>query len=177
MNSKGFKAQAAVDFMASYGFAILVILIAIIVIYEVGFGSVNGFTQAACNVQPGFSCDYVNLNTTGVLSLKLSQSIATNMKLNALACSTALNATGMGPVYGNVNVIGANSFYPSGENPSGMTFYSSSDSLFYINCYGNYGKLNGEAGKPVLVYVLINYTTPGFEPTRQLIITYDGAYT
>lgn len=163
--------------MSSYGFAILIIVIAIIIIYRIGLSGVNGFTQQTCTAQPGFSCDYVSLNTTGILAIKMSQNVATNMKINAIACSAALNNTSAGPQFGNVNMVPSNSFYPAGSSPVGMTFYGSSESIFYMNCYGSGGILTGQISKPVIVYVFINYTAPGYQPVTQLIITDDGAYT
>ena len=171
------KQQSAIDFMTSYGFAILVIIIAIVIIYEVGFGSVYGFTQNTCTAQSGFSCDYVNMNASGLLTLKMSQSVVTNMHINGFACSSQSNSTGTGPEYGNTGVTSSNSFYPSGDSPVGTTFYGSSEGTFYIYCYGVYGKLSGEVSKPVIAYIFLNYTPLGYQPTTQLIITYDGAYT
>ncbi len=165
------------DFISSYGFAILIITIAVIMIYKIGFSSIAGFTQQACTAQPGFTCDYINLNTTGILTLKMSQSISTHLRLNAFACSTNLNSTGTGPLYGNIGVIGSNAFYPANDNPLGTELYGGSHNIFYINCYGSHGLLSGSFSSPVNVYVFMNYTVAGYQPTVQTILVYDGAYT
>lgn len=163
--------------MTSYGFAILVIIIAVVIIYEIGFGSVYGFTQNTCTVQPGFDCYYININSTGLLTLRMSQSIVTNMQINGFACSSQLNATGTGPEYGNIGITTSNSFYPAGDSLVGTAFYGGSGETFYIDCYGSYGMLSGEVGKPVVLYVFMNYTPLGYQPITQLIVTYDGTYT
>ena len=177
MHLKKLKAQAAIDFMTSYGFAILIIIVAVIIIYKVGFSSVSGFTQHACTPQSGYRCEYINLNTTGILTLKMSQSIATHLRLNSIACSTALNATGTGPLYGYIGMVPSNSFYPANDNPLGTEMYGGASNIFYMNCYDSRGLINGSVSSPFTVYIFLNYTAPGYQPTTQMIMTYGGAYT
>ncbi|MEM3638433.1 MAG: hypothetical protein QXW90_00275, partial [Candidatus Micrarchaeaceae archaeon] len=58
------RLQAAVDFMMSYGIAILIITIAIGIIYKVGVLNPS-LTPVSCTPAPGFSCGLFSMNRSG----------------------------------------------------------------------------------------------------------------
>jgi hypothetical protein len=70
------KAQAALEFLTTYGWAFLVILVMIGALGYFGILSPSRFLPERCNVGPEFSCDeYRVLASTGVLSIKFTNNV------------------------------------------------------------------------------------------------------
>ena len=91
------KAQAAVDFLLSYGIALIIITIAVAIIYKIVVTAPN-LTSYTCSAAPGFSCDFYALSAnTGVFTISMSQATGGLIVINGAACSSQINATGVGP--------------------------------------------------------------------------------
>ncbi len=88
MNS---RAQGAIEFITTYGWAIVAIVVAIGVLYSLGilnFGS-NGST--GCTVVSGFSCTKPLLYSSGALNLEMGQ-IGQSKTITATGCSPSSTA-------------------------------------------------------------------------------------
>ncbi len=169
------RGQAALDFLISYGFVILVIgvAIAVLIVFQL-----NGtYTETDyCNPSPGFSCGYYFINTSGEFSVQIAQVSGASMVINGIACSTEINATGNGPEYGNVRVNGSASFYPPGGMGSG-TLYSGKAQTFNMYCYRSGGTNKGLYGNGAAGYVWMNYTLPGYKSEVIMIASFNTKYT
>lgn len=172
------KAQAAVDFVASYGIALVIILIALAIIYRIGTSN-QGLAAPTCTAVPGFSCDYFALNSNGILTLRLSQAIGAPIYINGTSCSSQINATGNKPAFGNIYVTKQTAYYVTHGPyyPIGNVIYSSSYYIFTIPCYGPVGQASGQVGSAFTGYIWLNYTIKNYGTQTQRIASISAPYT
>ena len=177
----GPRAQTAVDFLTSYGIVIMVIAIAIYVILQLGIFSPQ-FAPNYCTPAPSFSCSAYVLYPNGTLTILLGQTIGGTITLGGMACSSAINGTGTGPQFGNVNVVGSSQFYLSGGFTKGDTLLSNAPRRLSVYCYdsGSGAPAKGSLGSNFVGYVWLNYTysgLPGSYDQIQQVISFSVAYT
>ncbi|MGC8547523.1 MAG: hypothetical protein ACP5MC_00780 [Candidatus Micrarchaeia archaeon] len=171
------KAQAAVDFLSTYGIALIIISIAIAVIVKIGFLTPT-LSTSTCTPEPGFACEFYAINTSGVLEISLAQATGSQLILHGFACSTLPNTTGNKPMFGNIYVTNSIAYYPSGDAPvNSITMYSSTAQTLYVNCYGPGGIAKGHIGNSFIGYLWLNYTVPGYGTITQQAATLDLRYT
>jgi len=175
------KAQASVDFLMSYGIAIIIIVIAVAVIYKVGVLNPTA-APVSCTPSPGFSCSLFSINTTGAMSIYIAQATGGPITVNGIACSASQNATGILPAYGNIHVTPSPSYYPYNAYPNnalanGIVVYSGSGHMFYTNCYNAGGIANGSLGDAFYGFIWLNYSMPGYGSTIQKIASFTVKYT
>ncbi|MEM3839493.1 MAG: hypothetical protein QXF01_02875 [Candidatus Micrarchaeaceae archaeon] len=170
------RAQAALDFMISYGIVFIVLAVTVSVIYKTAIN--NSYLQAPyCTASPGFACGAYSIQgSTGVLTIQLSQDSGSTFVIGGLACSKSRNETGNLPEYGNVHVTKAAAYYPSGELP-GNYLYSGATGTYFVYCYGSSGKATGNIGNDFAGYVWLNYTIPGYGKQIQLVASINAKYT
>jgi len=86
------RAQAAMEFLMTYGWAILVVLVAIGALAYFGVLSPNKFLPTSCVLEPGISCDHkVGASQT---TLVLKNGLGKDITVGTIAvgdCSTAFN--------------------------------------------------------------------------------------
>jgi len=82
------KGQAAMEYLMTYGWAILVILVVIGVLYWMGI--LNPKAPEACTFKAGFSCASYQLTPT-TFSLKLGQATGKSIRVTDVGCSSADN--------------------------------------------------------------------------------------
>ena len=166
----GKRAQAALDFMVSYGVALLVITIALAIVFQIGLFNPQ-LTPVYCDASPGFSCLNYALNGTGGLALTLSQAIGGTLTINAAGCSTQANGITVGPAFGNIGMLpylAASQFYPTNSLKGGIVMYSSSTSEMTMYCYGPSGKVNGQKGNSFTGFIWLNYTVSDLHATNSI---------
>jgi hypothetical protein len=172
-----FRGQAAVDFMTSYGLALIIIFIAAAVIYKVSVLS-PALAVSTCTASPGFSCEAYALNRSGILTLKLSQATGGTIVINGAACASAPNSIGNNPAYGNVYVTNTPAYYFGTNSPgTGINLYSGSSSTLVMYCYSQTGKATGTLGSGFTGFVWLNYTVPNYGNTIQQVASLDLRYT
>jgi len=176
------KSQAVLDFLISYGIAILIIAIAVLVVFQQGILNVR-LAPIYCNGTPTFVCQKAIINTSGALTLVFVQTTGGTLQISGIACSTQPNTIAQGPKYGNVNLWSyskAPQYYPNSALSSGLTVYSSNITRVYVNCYGSSGIGRGGIGGGLTGYVWVNYTVsslPSNYRTVQQIVSFDLKYT
>lgn len=168
------RSQAGIDFLTSYGFAILIICIAVYSVLQLGIFN-YGASPQYCYSQPPFTCVAYSVNSIGAMELVLSQSSGGILTVNGIACSTIPNTTRVGPKYGNANVLpdtGASaSFYPNSNLGAGNVIYPGAQTIFYVNCYGNNHALaTGLIGGTFTGYVWVRYSFSGLPSTYNTIV-------
>ena len=89
MESLKFKAQSAVEFLLTYGWGILIISLAILAVASSPLFS-NIFYSKYCYISPGFACSQFIVNSTGNLSIMLTQATGLNVNITQIACSTSV---------------------------------------------------------------------------------------
>lgn len=159
--------QAAVDFMVSYGIALLMLSVAMYVILSLGiFG--GSLAPSSCYSSPAFACDDAAFNYNGVLTIVLTQNVGGTINITAAACSGAINATGNAPQFGNTKVQ-SNSivpqYYPTNELAYGLNVYSGAPFQLLVYCYTNGGIAQQNLGTVFTGYLWLNYTYIGLPTT------------
>lgn len=172
--SRKLKLQSAIDFISAYGIAIVIIAATVLIVYKIAFVSQGA---SFCTPSPGFSCNFIAINTSGVLVLKVSQATGTSIKINGAACADQQNYTGDNPLYGNVNVNGMAAFYPPPNYPPGNSIYSGSTYSLYLYCYSGGAVVKGSIGNQFTGYVWLNYSIPNYGNQVEKIITFQTQYT
>jgi hypothetical protein len=169
------KQQAAVDFVVSYGLALIVILIALTVIFRIGTSN-PGLSAPSCTAVPGFTCDFYSINISGVLTMRLTQAIGSPLTIRGVSCSSQINSTGNGPQYGNVAVGKNVQYYYAPTYPVGNVIYSDTYYIFKVNCYNGYGQANSQKGNSFTGYIWLNYSIQSYGNETQRIATVTTPY-
>ncbi len=134
------RAQSAMEYLMTYGWAILIIAVVLGALFALGVFNSSSFLGSACVAQPGYLCQQATLNDSGVLTMTLGQSNGYNEYNIKLAC-TATQASNGGPnnasAYNNDNfnralpaiswgIISTNSTFPAGVSTqvSGIQCYT-----------------------------------------------------
>ena len=81
------KAQSAMEFLTTYGWAVLIALIMVGVLYMLGVFNPSRATPNLCSLPPGFSCYAYKITNGGVLYLDLSQSTGGDVEIDGIECS------------------------------------------------------------------------------------------
>jgi hypothetical protein len=173
----GAKAQAAVDFMVSYGIALIVIFIAVSVIYKITFLSPALATQT-CTTTAGFACEAFILNRSAILTLQLSQATGGTITIDGAACYSQVNSTGNKPAYGNIWVTNTPAYYYGTNSPrTGINLYSGSSNTMIFYCYAGNSKATGVLGNGFTGFIWLNYTVPGYGNLTQQVAQINVKYT
>jgi hypothetical protein len=176
------KSQAAIDFVTSYGVALVIVTIAIAVVYKTSVLTPS-LSTSSCTPTPNFSCDSFSINhLNGTLTLSMSQATGGPITINGAACSSQLNSTGgSGPQFGNVRVTNNPAYYPTGNWLNGAaapnTVYSDGGATMAITCYTSAGAASGPVGTSFIGYVWLNYAVPGSSNTVQRVASVSAIYT
>ncbi len=153
-------AQAATDFMVSYGIAILIVAISLYIVLRVGVFS-GQLAQPVCTPAPSFACGAVAIAANGLMTLSFTQAIGGQINITAVGCSTGINVTGNLPQYGNTKMQQysvAPQYYPGTALQYGLKVYSDASALVSVYCYNGGGMATGNLGNTYTGYVWFNYT-------------------
>ena len=135
------KLQSAMEYLMTYGWAILIIAVAAAVLYELHIFSPAPASQ--CILQAGFSCAGIFLSQNGILTVKVVQSTQTPVVITAYGCNS--NRT--------ISALVMN------ELPSnGVTVLIGETYTFSTPCYDNGARFSGAAGQDYSGYLILNYT-------------------
>ena len=162
------NAQSAMEYLMTYGWAILVILIVLAVLYIIGVFNPNSVLGNQCNSKFHYSCTDLLLATNGTSSFLLGQNTGSNEYNVALACTAAMNSTG-GPLPSDAWVYLNASGIPKQSYNSGSAYVLYSGTSLLVNntpCYSDTGALLGTQpiGASFSGILWIRYTTsPGPE--------------
>ncbi|MDE1762410.1 MAG: hypothetical protein KGH78_04445 [Candidatus Micrarchaeota archaeon] len=86
-------AQSAMEYLMTYGWAILVIAIVLGGAYSLGlFGSGSAAVSTSCLAQSGFLCTTPILNTNGILAVEFGQISPSPITITGLGCTTSSTA-------------------------------------------------------------------------------------
>jgi hypothetical protein len=152
------KAQAAMDFMVSYGIVLIALAVSVVLLYS-------------------FACGAFSINSlSGVLQIQLAQSSGGELAINGVACSAAINASGNQPEWGNIYVTSNSMYYPA-NGFSANELYSGYETTYKVYCYNNGAVATGILGSGFTGYVWMNYTVPGYGKQTQLVASINAKYT
>ncbi len=173
------KLQAALDFMVSYGLAILIITIALYVVFSLGVFNPK-LAPTVCNPAPGFVCKAYAISTNSTFTISLAQATGGTIDITGAACSSSVNSSSDMPQYGNVHVLGYSSaYYPNTNIQSGLNLYSDGSNTIELYCFNGGGKATSSLGYTFSGYLWINYTISNLPPTHYIkrVATFTVSYT
>ncbi len=179
----GFRAQSAMEYLMTYGWAILIIAVVLGALFALGIFNSAAFLGNTCVAQPGFYCQSPILDTNGSLAFTFGQSLGYPIYGVRLSCSASQNVTG-GPLNVSSWNDNASTVYP--WDPSGIPYLNYTignvtvpsgaiQTIYNLDCYDASGLPIGLAfpgGSPYGTYNL----TVGEEYTGKLWVTYALTY-
>jgi hypothetical protein len=179
---KYLKAQSAMEYLMTYGWAILIIAVVLGALFSLGIFGANT-ASTACIAGPGYLCTSLVLNAAGNLSFTFGQSTGSTIYNIGMGCAAVTTSTGQPSVASvNQNAIvylstaGAATIYPAANSavapfngflsmPSGQTLTISG-----LKCYGtNLAPFGTVAtapaiGTPYSGALWVNYTAASGAP-------------
>ena len=96
------KAQSAMEFLMTYGWAILIMLVVVGVLFMLGVFNPQTASPNSCVLPAGFSCYGYVIRNGGVLEISIGQATGSDVNITGMACDEA--DTGMTWVSPNVVV-------------------------------------------------------------------------
>ena len=90
-SNKSMKLQSAMEYLITYGWAILILAIALSALFVLGVFNSSGATGQICKINQGFSCLNYYMNTTGALVLTLTQTGSNYINITSIGCSSDPN--------------------------------------------------------------------------------------
>ena len=147
------RLQSALEFMMTYGWAILVVIIVLATIYALGILGSATSTPNSCTFPSNIGCLNAALLPTGVLQVNLQQATSDTINVVAIGCNDQGLSNSMTPVSPPATI-------PTGGNAT-----------FSVQCYWtvahSLAPYNAPIGQSFKGYLMINYTdlTTGFTQT------------
>ena len=139
------SAQSAMEYLMTYGWAIIVILVVLAALYLLGIFTPGGTLGNQCHVQFKYSCTGFTLATNGSASFLLGQNTGNNQYNIAIACTAVTNSTG-GPLPSGAWVYLNASGAPKQSYNSGSAYELDSGTSIQVNdtpCYSSTGAVLG----------------------------------
>ena len=134
------KSQSAMEYLMTYGWAILIVAVVLAALYQLGFFSGTNFITTSCIAESGFTCQKPVMNVTGYVQVDIGQISNGTMTVTGYACT---NNT---------------------QSPSSFNTYSGTLSLTsgqtqqaVVKCPG----VGGQIGSAFRGYIWIQYTLAG----------------
>ena len=98
IRNKGFKAQSAMEYLMTYGWAILIIAVVLAVLFSLNVFNAGAQLGTACIGSPGYSCSAPYLNSAGQLQLTLglgTGATAYNVLFSCVSSANSLTASSL----------------------------------------------------------------------------------
>ena len=155
------KLQSAMEYLMTYGWAILIIAVVLGALFSLGvFGNLLG---NHCVTTPGWSCISATLSTSGTLTMKIGQATGSTINIQGAACSATASSSGY-PAYGAVGVGTTGSPTVGGAAISASapaTVANGQTFTLTVPCYSSSSTPSYTLGQAFTGFVWLNYTLPG----------------
>ncbi|MEM0149607.1 MAG: hypothetical protein QXW10_01785 [Candidatus Micrarchaeaceae archaeon] len=132
------RSQSAMEYLMTYGWAILILGIVLAAIWALGLFSPSTFVSSQCIMPAEFSCLSAVLSQGGSLFINIEQSTTSPILITGIGCNS--NATYQGMVAEDV------------------TLPIASNTTFTLQCYTGTAPFSGTVGSLYHGYLMINYT-------------------
>ena len=135
------KAQSAIEYLTTYGWAILVIAIVLAVLYELGLFSPSTYVHTSCVFEADFGCLGSTFTENGILTINVEQSTEGPINVTSIGCNSE-------PSISHMVAFSTPYTIPIGGNQT-----------FVVQCYmNNTTPYSGTIGDLYTGYVEMNYT-------------------
>jgi len=142
------RLQSAMEFLITYGWAILILIIVIATLYKLGVFSLGSTTPNLCALPADVGCVSAVLVPNGLLTVNIQQATQYTINVIGVGCNSQSTNT-MTSRQSQIISIGGNA-------------------TFAVPCYTNSGAVfNSVVGQIYKGYLIVNYTdlTTGFQHT------------
>ncbi len=144
MEMRNPRLQAAMEYLTTYGWAILIIaLVAIALFYLRVF---NPSTSSDCILTAGITCSNLYMTTNGLLSVTLVQNTQTPINITAIGCNT------------NTTISNTIMTLPNNPPSNQFTVNIGGNYTMALQCYSAGKAFSGPVGNSYSGYLLVNYT-------------------
>ncbi len=138
------RSQSAMEYLMTYGWAILIIAIALSALYALGIFNPSSFVGSECILPAGLSCTSVSLAPNGMLTINLEQATLSTINITAYGCNT--------------NTTLAHMQTPLNPPSNQINMLIGSNYTFSVQCWSGASMYSGSAGNAFEGYLLLNYT-------------------
>ncbi|MCL5262269.1 MAG: DUF2341 domain-containing protein [Candidatus Marsarchaeota archaeon] len=156
------KAQSAMEYLMTYGWAILIISIVLAALFALGLFSPATFIHNTCIFPAGFSCLNTEMDSGGNFTINLEQSTSSPINITAIGCNSNATTSHMVSFLSNpISLqIGAN-----------VTIFGNATTR--LRCWTNSTPFTGRIGSVFNGYLVMNYTDmqSGFPHTVFALLT------
>lgn len=172
MRNSPLKAQSAMEYLMTYGWAIVIIAVVLGALYTLGVFNAGGASGNSCIAVPNFECQSPTLTTGGTLTFTLGALSTTSFYNIQLACTATSGTAGPTPIsaFNTITAGGAAQLW----NTIGTTLSSSLPiTISGLPCYTQTGAMLGSntpIGASYTGSIWLNYTVgsaaenPGTNP-------------
>jgi len=136
------KLQSALEYLMTYGWAILIITIVLTAFYAIGV--LNPTISTQCILPAGFACTNIYLVPNGLLTINLLQATTAPVNITSLGCNT--------------NNQPANMRIPLNPPSNQVKLQIGGNYTFNVPCYRGALVYTGNPGASFNGYIFINYT-------------------
>lgn len=135
------KVQSAIEYLSTYGWAILIIAVVLSALFAMG---VFSYHTQECLLQAGLGCLAYSIAQNGLLSLNIVQLTQSPINVTAIGCYTSPNAMNMQLPY----------------NPPSNQIYMAigANYTFGLRCYQGNVIYKGKLGSEYMGFISVNYT-------------------
>ncbi len=138
-----FRLQSAMEYLMTYGWAIIIIALVIVVFYALGFLNANTYATQSCTLQAGFGCIGSVLSDSGVLVLNLEQGTQDPINVTGVSCNEQQDATSLQA--------------PINPPSNQVEVLAGANATIYLECYNQNSLFSGPIGTPFRGYLTIYY--------------------
>jgi hypothetical protein len=150
------RIQSAIEFLMTYGWAILILVVVLAALYGLGIFNTGSVTPNLCALPANVGCISATLFPTGSLTINIQQATQYTINVVAIGCNDQGTPVMMNTISPQVTIgIGGNSTFNG------------------IQCYqtlsGSLKPYNALIGQSYKGYIIVNYTdlSTGFLHTAQ----------
>ncbi len=178
LGRKTTRAQSAMEYLMTYGWAILIIAVVLGALFSLGVFGGGSLVGTACVASPGYLCSSPSLGTNGEIGFQFGQNTGTTIYNLEFACAATSGSSGQpanmlaySPIAANGLAV-ANTIALIGNSPSSSGFVSGQTiTVTGLPCYGTSGTPLSASVNPVAAgsgatigqsfsgYIWFNYTT------------------
>ncbi len=135
-----YKSQSAMEYLTTYGWALLIIALALASLFYLGLFNQGGIVNNECIFPSNFICLNGFVSANGNLALSIKQETQNPIVITAIGCNT-----------NSSNIVMA-SIFPTIDLPIGA------QTNLTATCYSGTSAFSGKIGDIFSGYVMINYT-------------------
>ncbi len=134
------KLQTAMEYLMTYGWAILIIGIVLVSLYELNVFTPSNYVSPVCTLPSGFTCAGNSLTGNGILTVNIEYTNTDPIQINQIGCNTNQTTA-------HITTYTSPIAMDTGENLT-----------LTVQCYSGNSNFQGQIGSMLSGSLLVNYT-------------------